>query len=197
MKPIPQLIATAYLPDQLLDLKAPAVLMVGRSNVGKSSLINALCDKPLARTAKAPGKTRSVNYYQLPSGLILADLPGYGYARVSRANREAWKELLYEFFETCPGGTHALLLVDARRELAEEEHMLLAAFAERGIACRILLTKADRLGRAERAARERRLRADLEGEEEGIPLTCGFVSAKTGEGVDALRRQLLRYGQKI
>lgn len=189
------LIATAYREDQLLSLQEASVLFVGRSNAGKSSLLNSLAKTGLARIAKSPGKTRSVNYYRFSPGIVLVDLPGYGYARLSREEKASWQELLFAFFETTGPKTQALLLMDGKRALEEEELDLLGAFSDRGIPCRVLFTKADRLNQAERSLCIKRF-GERTASYRGIPLTYGFVSAKTGEGVDALRRTMLKYAQE-
>src|SRR5262245_55367999 len=118
---LPQLLATAYLPDQLLEVSDAAAIFLGRSNAGKSSLVNALLKKRLAQTAKAPGKTRSINYYQYLPKLKLIDLPGFGYARVSHGERDAWRDLTFAFFENLPTRVLAFLLLDAHRDLEETE----------------------------------------------------------------------------
>ena len=187
-KPMPsELKATSYLPEQVPALRGPLAFFLGRSNVGKSSLLNALLKRKLARVSKSPGKTRSVNLYQWGSRLTLVDVPGYGFAIRSREERDSWRALMTAFFERIPGDSLGLLLMDSKRDLEEEEVGLLESLSERGIPVELLLTKVDRLGQAER---ERRRRAWNE-----IPLTWSFVSAKTGEGLEELRRRLLNYAK--
>lgn len=109
---------TAYNPSQLSGLELPQVAMAGRSNVGKSSLINTLGSrKNLAKTSSTPGKTRSVNFYFVePAGFYLVDLPGYGYARCSKAEREKWDLLIRAFIEGNSYLKAVVLLLDARHE---------------------------------------------------------------------------------
>jgi len=192
---LPKLIATAFRPDQLVAVSDASAIFLGRSNAGKSSLINALLKKRLAMTAKAPGKTRSINYYRYLPHLVLIDLPGFGYARVSHGERDAWRDLTFAFFEALPNRVVAFLLLDANRDLEETEWELIAALHSRGIELRILLTKADRLRQSERNSAQRRLQDSLATAGLQIPLTWTFISAKTGEGVDLLRRLLYRYAQ--
>lgn len=183
-----ELTTTSYLPEQVPALRGPIAFFLGRSNVGKSSLLNALLKRSLARVSKSPGKTRSVNLYQWGPNLTLVDVPGYGFAIRSREERDSWRALMAAFFEKIPDDSLGMLLMDSKRDLEEEELILLDSLAERGIVVELLLTKIDRLGQAER---EKRRRAFHE-----IPLTWSFVSAKTGEGLEALRRRLLNYAKE-
>ncbi|HKX12830.1 MAG TPA: ribosome biogenesis GTP-binding protein YihA/YsxC [bacterium] len=188
LKSLPsELKTTSYLPEQVPALRGPLAFFLGRSNVGKSSLLNALLKRSLARVSKSPGKTRSVNLYQWGPKLTLVDVPGYGFANRSREERDSWRELMAAFFEKVPADSLGLLLMDSKRDLEEEEMGLLDSLAERGIEVEMLLTKVDRLGQSEREERRRAF-----GE---IPLTWSFVSAKTGEGLEALRRRLLNYAK--
>jgi len=193
--PPPRLVQTSYLPEQIPQLRGPAVLLLGRSNAGKSSLLNVLLKMDLAKVSKSPGKTRSVNFYRWGDKLTLVDVPGYGFALRSLEERRSWRELMESFFEKVPAASLSLLLLDAKRDPESEELALIEALCERGFPVELLLTKADRLLQAER---ERRRRAMLVWSAEPgreIPLTWRFVSAKTGEGIDELGRRLLKYAQ--
>jgi len=187
--------ATAYLPEQLLDLRQDIVLFLGRSNAGKSSLLNAISEKDLARVAKAPGKTRSINYFSWGPQLTFVDVPGYGYAERSHEERDAWKNLMGHFFDRLSSGGLAFLLMDSKRDLGEEEWDLISALQGKGLKVDIVLTKADRLNQSERVKEERSLLASLQGRGLENSLTYRFVSVKTGEGVDEIRRKLLHYGK--
>ncbi|MGE0447103.1 MAG: ribosome biogenesis GTP-binding protein YihA/YsxC [Vicinamibacterales bacterium] len=162
--------------------RLPEVALVGRSNVGKSSLINALVRRPLARTSAAPGKTRLANFYRVQRGsapaLYLVDLPGYGYARGGDAAAQEFNRLTEAYFAR-DVAIGVLLLVDARHPgLASD----LEAWAWLGSQPRprgILGTKVDKLTRAERTRHARELETAFE---TAVPL----VSAETGEGLDEL-----------
>lgn len=195
--PIPEILSTSYLPDQLPKLHGPTAIFLGRSNAGKSSLLNAIFKREMARVSKSPGKTRSVNVYRWGPKLCLVDVPGYGFAQRSREERELWKELMAGFFDRLPMGSLGFLLLDSKREPEVEEFGLIDGLHERGVSTHLLLTKSDRLNQSEREARRRGLEAQflLPGRE--IPLTWSFVSAKTGEGVDALKRRLLDYVKEV
>jgi len=185
---------TAYLPEQIPLLEEDAILFLGRSNAGKSSLLNALTEKDLARVSKNPGKTRSINFFTWGQELTLVDLPGYGFADRSREERDSWKKLVESFFDKLSGSGLGFLLMDAKRNLEEEEWNLGRALMDKGLKVEILLTKADRLNQSERTLRERQLLQDFQAQGLGNALTYRFVSVKTGEGVDAIRRQLFSYG---
>ncbi len=109
---------TAYTPSQLSGLDLPQIALAGRSNVGKSSLINALGDrKKLAKISSTPGKTRSVNFYLVePVNFYLVDLPGYGYARCPKTEREKWGLLIQKYLEDNPRLKAVVLLLDSRLE---------------------------------------------------------------------------------
>lgn len=188
--------ATAFRPDQLLKPGSRSVVFLGRSNVGKSSFINSLCKKELAKVAKTPGKTRSVNYYSLSSNLTLIDVPGYGYAKRSFAERDSWQQLLEDFFDSLSEGVQVYLLVDSKRELEKEELQLVDSLQQRNISVQLLMTKADRLNQSQRSLRINYLEKVYKNLNLVAALPYCFVSTRSGEGVDFVRRQLFHYGQK-
>jgi GTP-binding protein len=163
---------------------APEIALLGRSNVGKSSLLNRLVGRrSLARTSRTPGRTRLVNFFRVlrPEGeLVLADLPGYGWARVSKAERRGWQALVESYLERRAGLRLAILLQDVRRDPGPDEIDLLPWLAARGIPVLGVATKVDRLNARERAARMRALR------ESGLALTWIATSVRSGEGIEAL-----------
>jgi GTP-binding protein len=169
----------------------PEIAFAGRSNVGKSSLINAVVGAPgLARTSRTPGRTRLINWFRVepPRGapLALVDLPGYGYAKVSRELRQAWRPLVESYLTGRPALRAVVLLVDARRGGEEEERDLLEYLAEQGIAAQVVLTKSDKLGKSQRRPAAAAVRREL-----GLardPLLCSATSA---EGLDDLWRFML------
>ncbi len=155
--------------------------MLGRSNVGKSTLINRLVGRRgLARTSSTPGRTRRIHFYRVDERAYLVDLPGYGYASGSRAERAAFAPLVESYLR----GTRAVLrgalvLVDARRGAQDAERELAAYLAAERIAARAALTKCDKLGRAEVERARRAL-----GEALGLPLEhVAAVSADAGTGL--------------
>ena len=165
---------------------APEVAFLGRSNVGKSSLLNRLVGRRrLARTSSTPGKTRLLCWYRVErsSGeLWFVDLPGYGYAKVSRRERESWQGLVESYLGARSSLRLAVLLQDLRRDFSEDEELLLAWLAERGVPALVAGTKADKLKPMRRAQRLRDLRAQI-----GLPAARVIAtSAESGAGMDEL-----------
>jgi GTP-binding protein len=165
--------------------------VVGRSNCGKSSLINALTGrKKLARTSSTPGRTRELCYFrvQLSSGPFhLVDLPGYGYAKVSKTERAAWDELITAYIESSPQLRALLLLVDLRRPVADDERLLLEWCARRELGAMVALTKADKLAKNKRFAAVTAARRGLE--LDAMPFV---TSAQSALGIAQLRAAVER-----
>jgi GTP-binding protein len=177
------LIAAVHRPQDLRKGGSPAVAFVGRSNVGKSSLLNRLLGTRAARSSKQPGKTRGIYFYETNEGHQLADLPGTGFARVSREERGGWAELGERFFRE-GGAVLAVHLIDPRVPDSPVDRETRDGLASLGVPTLVVATKWDRLSAARRAEAQRRLSA-IHGEV--IP-----VSAKTGEGIESLRREIRR-----
>jgi len=168
------------LPSSLL----PEVALVGRSNVGKSSLVNALLGRrQLARTSSTPGKTRRIHFYRIDDKAHLVDLPGYGYARISKSEQASWRKLVEGYLRAERKTLRSvLLLVDIRRDWRSEEEALIDWVQHQGIELRIVLTKADKLSRQAGRKRKDQLL-------QSVPLDAQFVtgvSARTGQGLDVL-----------
>jgi len=165
------------------EAKLPEVAFAGRSNVGKSSLINKLVrNKKLARVSNTPGRTREINFFEVNGLFILADLPGYGYARVSKERKAAWRPLIEGYLRGSPALRGVVQLLDARRAPSEDDLHMLEFLARVGTPTIVVATKIDKLPRAERVARI----ADLSREagmdaDQVIPF-----SAVSGEGRDEL-----------
>jgi GTP-binding protein len=165
-------------PDDL-----PEVALLGRSNVGKSSLLNALCGtRRLARTSAQPGRTRAVNFFRVGNELVFADLPGYGYARVPEALRVSWERLASEYLLGRRALRLSLLLVDARHDAMESDLTLRQFLEHHRLPYLVAATKADKLGRGELVRREAAIRRDVGAGALGVVAT----SATTGAGIDAL-----------
>ncbi len=183
-------VATAAGPEGFPVDGKPEVAFLGRSNVGKSSLINRLVRrKRLAYTSSAPGKTRLLHWYRIErpsSALLLVDLPGYGYAKVSKAERQRWKVLVESYLQKRTPLAAAVLLQDLRREISEDETLLLAWLAERDVPAILALTKIDKLKPMRRAQRVRELAASVDLPRERVVAT----SAEKGDGMDELWRAI-------
>ena len=171
---------------QLPPSTRPEVTFAGRSNVGKSSLLNRLFErKQLAKVSSRPGKTATINFYDV-DGLHLVDLPGYGYARVSHAERARWDELIGGYFDQERSFNLVCALVDIRHEAQKLDVQMVEFLKEGGFPFIVVLTKADKLGsnkmRSQRAAIARQL---------GIPASQIIAtSSAKGTGIDELRARI-------
>lgn len=162
----------------------PEIAVVGRSNVGKSTLINTLVGQAgLARTSRTPGRTRLVNWFVIEDRFHLVDLPGYGYAEVSQALRESWRPLIEGYLAERPSLAGVLLLVDIRRGVQDEELDFVPWLAERDMPVVTALTKADKLAKNKRTLEVARAKQAL-----GLRREPLAVSATSNEGIDALWR---------
>lgn len=170
--------------DAWPGVRLPQVAFAGRSNVGKSSLLNALTGQSrLARVSNTPGRTRGVALFEVDGRHAFADLPGYGFARVSRGEREAWKALVEGYLSGCRFLRKVYILVDLRRGPEAEERALAGYLSARSVPYRWVGTKADKLSSREMAAAVARF--------EGEPwLSAGGpvlgVSSRTKAGIDRL-----------
>lgn len=165
------------------DLHLPEVAFAGRSNVGKSTLINRLTKSPgLARTSSTPGRTQQINFFLLPEKLVFADLPGYGFAKVPERIRAVWKPLLESYLESRDTLRGIVLIIDARRGLGDEDQMLLDFAGRCGRATILVANKIDKLRQAERARLQRELA--------GRAMDYVAFSATTGEGERELWKRL-------
>lgn len=166
----------------------PEIAFSGRSNVGKSSLLNKLVRrKALARVSATPGKTREINFFRVNDAFHLVDLPGYGYARVSKVARNAWRPLIEGYLKTSAHLRGVVQLVDARHPPSSDDLRMMDFLASLGVPTIVVATKADKLSRTERGPALATL-ADRLGIEDGqlIPF-----SARTGEGRDDLAQAVV------
>jgi GTP-binding protein len=197
-------IRTLELEHTLLDPRRfprsgiPEIAIAGRSNVGKSSLLNRLLSRRnIARVSKEPGKTRTVNFFLVNGRFYLVDLPGYGYAKVSRQQRSGWQRIITGYLGGRDSLSGVVQLVDARHEPTAEDIVMFQRLIDSERDFLIVLTKADKLRRSQRTGRAASLRSCFEGISVG-PRGAGdesgerfkveylFSSASTGEGKDAI-----------
>ena len=161
----------------------PEVAFAGRSNVGKSSLINRLLHrKKAARVSNTPGRTREVNFFRINNQFVLADLPGYGYARISKEAKQAWQPLIEGYLRNSPHLRGVVQLVDIRHPPTADDHEMLGFLAEVGVPTLVAATKIDKLTRTQLAAHLAQLSAAIGMDQDQI---IPFSSV-TGAGRDEL-----------
>lgn len=167
---------TSKLPDTVL----PEIAFAGKSNVGKSSLINALMNrKSYARTSAQPGKTQTINFYNINQALYYVDLPGYGYARVSQKEREKWGKMIEKYLHTSRQLKAVFLLVDIRHEPSENDRLMYQWILDSGFHPIIIATKLDKINRSQVAKQVKLIGQTLEAEKNTIIIP---FSAETKQG---------------
>ena len=172
-------------PDGLTE-----VAFAGRSNVGKSSLVNCLTGRnTLARTSNTPGRTRQVNFFNLGDRLMLVDLPGYGYARAPKSDIAAWTALIEAYLRGRPSLRRTCLLIDGRHGLKDSDKTLMAMLDEAAVVYQIVLTKCDKLTDTALAKRREEIHNALAAHAAAYPEIVA-TSARAGTGVDNLRAGL-------
>lgn len=180
-------IAGAMTAEQLPPPGLDEVAFAGRSNVGKSSLINALTGrKALARTSSTPGRTQQINFFDLGGRLVLADLPGYGYARASKGRARAWTRLVMLYLKGRPCLRRVLLLIDARRGIGTGDREVMAALDAAAVSYQLVATKADKLEAQELAELAEDISAEIAKCTAAHP-DIVVTSARTGAGIAELR----------
>jgi len=183
-------VASAAAPDQFPAEATAEVAFLGRSNVGKSSAINALTGRRrLAFSSKTPGRTQTVNFYDLGASAMLVDLPGYGYARVPEDVRAGWERLVASYLFGRRSLVGLVMLIDARRAPTPQDRRLVEWLRPLGVGRLYLLAKADKLPRAARRGALQAARAALAAGNDEVLL----FSAVDGSGVDEARERLAHW----
>jgi GTP-binding protein len=181
-------VTSAARPSDFPPPSLPEVAVVGRSNVGKSSLINTLVGQDgLARTSRTPGRTRLANWFEIDGRFHLVDLPGYGYAEVSQATRDSWRPLIEGYLAERTSLAGVLLLIDIRRGAQDEELDFAPWLAQREMPAVVALTKADKLAKNKRMLEIGRVKKAL-----GLPRDPLAVSVLSREGIDGLWRAVVQ-----
>ena len=176
--------------DSLPQPGLPEVAFVGRSNAGKSSLINALTNrKTLARVSQTPGRTREINFFKLGERLMLVDLPGYGYAKASRTLAEEWQRLIFAYLRGRANLRRVVLLLDARRGAMEIDRAVMDLLDSAAVSYCLSLTKIDELTQAEHACVLAEVEALARKHTAAYPQLFA-TSALKALGLDALKAQL-------
>jgi GTP-binding protein len=161
--------------------------MVGRSNVGKSSLINAVLKrKGIARVSQTPGKTQAIHFYLVNEKFHLVDLPGYGYAKVAKSMAASWRSLMNSYLENAEALKLMFLLLDARRTPGDHDKQMHGWTRDAGIDERILLTKSDKLSNNALTKQKKEIAAKL-GIDQNSMIACSVVSKK---GIEDVRREI-------
>jgi GTP-binding protein len=182
--------------DDILPTRLPEVAFAGRSNAGKSSLLNALVGRrALARVSNTPGRTRQINFFLLGSRLMLADLPGYGYARVSKDDSARWTELVFSYLRGRPNLRRVVLLIDARRGLLEHDIEVMELLDRAAVSYQLVLTKTDKLKPEELQEAEAKIAGEAVRHGAAHPEIVA-TSSVSGEGIAELRAALARLAHR-
>lgn len=185
-------IGAVNVPD-IPDLKLPEVAFIGRSNVGKSSLINALTNrKTLARTSQTPGRTRQINFFSLADKLMLVDLPGYGYAKASKKDVAGWQKLIYQYLQGRANLRRACLLIDARHGLKDTDKKIMKLLDDDAVSYQICLTKADKTKKEELDKVVKSIEDDM-GNFPALHPEIVITSSRKQEGIAELRTILASF----
>lgn len=161
--------------------------MVGRSNVGKSSLINAVLKrKNIARVSQTPGKTQAIQFYLINEKFYLVDLPGYGYAKVPKAILRTWGELVRGYLESSEALQLIFLLMDVRRVPGDVDVQMLRWTLDAGVDSRVLMTKSDKLSNNQQIKQRQIIAAELKADQGDLIA----VSTVTGKGIEEVRREI-------
>lgn len=184
-----EFVLSAVSPKNFLEDGLPQVAFAGRSNVGKSSVINRLLNrKNFARVGAAPGKTIHINYFKIDGAFYLVDLPGYGYAKVSKAERDRWGKLMEDYFARPDLLTLGVMIVDSRHKPTADDCTMAQWFRDTGCPLIVVANKLDKLKKSEIEPNLQLIRETLELEENAVLIP---FSAEKGTGRDELLRAIL------
>ncbi|RWR11130.1 ribosome biogenesis GTP-binding protein YihA/YsxC [Siminovitchia fortis] len=185
-----EMVISAVKPDQYPDDGLPEFALAGRSNVGKSSFINKMINrKSLARTSSKPGKTQTLNFYRIEETLYFVDVPGYGFAKVSKREREAWGQMIETYLTTRKELRAVMLIVDLRHPPTEDDVLMYDFLKHYEIPCVVIATKADKIprGKWSKHSKITKEKLNMIPEDELI-----IFSSETGEGKETAWKVLTK-----
>ncbi|UHA74378.1 ribosome biogenesis GTP-binding protein YihA/YsxC [Paenibacillus sp. 481] len=188
-----EFIISAVGPAQYPEDGMPEIALAGRSNVGKSSLINRMIQrKNLARTSSQPGKTQQLNYYRINNEMYFVDVPGYGFARVSKTQRQAWGRMIENYLSDRETLRLVIQLIDLRHPPSKEDCMMHEWLRHYGVPICVVATKADKLSKNQRPKHMKQIRTSL-----GLTSDVPFImfSSETGDGREELWDIILQHSQ--
>lgn len=186
-----ELVISAVSQEQYPDEGFPEIALAGRSNVGKSSFINTLINrKNLARTSSKPGKTQTLNFYKLNEAFYFVDVPGYGYAKVSKQERAKWGKMMDEYFQERSTLNAVILVCDMRHEPQDSDVQMYDFIKHSELPVIIIATKLDKLKRSERHKKLSLVKNTFEVDENDVVIP---FSAETGEGKEAAWQTIKQY----
>lgn len=178
---------------QLPDASLAEIAFAGRSNVGKSSLLNALTNrKTLAKTSNTPGRTQQLNYFNLGEKLYIVDMPGYGYAKVSKEQRDEWTQLIFDYLRGRPTLRCVFILIDSRHGLKDSDITLMEMLDEAAVTYRIILTKTDKTKKAELEKTQAKTLKEIKNHAAAYPQIHATSSVK-GHGMAELKAIITAY----
>lgn len=176
-------------PQQFVKGGLPEVAFAGRSNVGKSSLLNALTSAGNARVSKKPGRTQQINFFRLAHSFVMVDLPGYGYAAVSKKTRSLWDELIMHYLLERENLRRVFLLIDSRHPLMKYDEMVMDLFERHAIVYQVVLTKADKQPKFSEQVNEFRKLVDARAS--AFPEVL-VTSSAARDGIGLLQQSIIR-----
>jgi GTP-binding protein len=190
-----EFIAGAASIDSLPPVSLPEIAFIGRSNVGKSSLVNALVGrKALARTSQNPGLTKQLNFFNLGDALMLVDMPGYGYAKVSKTRKSEWDNLIRSYLSGRPSLKRICLLIDARRGVMPQDDEFMTLIDESAVTFYIVVTKIDAVSDKELSELLQNMEKTVTSHGAAHPVVIA-TSADTKHGIDLLRTHLAAFAE--
>lgn len=178
--------------NQLEPATLPEVAFAGRSNVGKSSLINAITGrKMLARASSEPGRTKQLNFFNIGNQLVFVDMPGYGYAKASKDVKNDWQKMMFAFLRGRPTLLRVMLLLDARIELKQSDHNIMDLLDRAAVTFQIVLTKADQLSATQLEKKQSEILEVMKKHTAAYPF-IRVTSSQKNIGIEDLRADLVR-----